>query len=154
MCHKKEVEVYMLNESHCEPLRALWQPLVFLATFVLLLRQPLGGLPEHLRVEGIGGHLSNSGLQPCPRMARTKIRTAGLVACSRPGGRKRKTAQDGNILASASSLRIGTEAPLTMNFVLAHCPDIVGMTPAPPRRQTMRSPSHAPSPSHSLFALR
>ena len=29
VCHKQEVEVYMLNESHCEPLRALWQPLVF-----------------------------------------------------------------------------------------------------------------------------
>ena len=66
-----------------------------------------------------------------PRMTRTNIRTPGLVAYSKAGGRKRKTAQDGNILASASSLRIGTEAPLTMSSVLAHCPDIVGMAPAP-----------------------
>ena len=109
---------------------------------------------EHLRVEGIGGHLSNSGLRPCPRMTRTSITTAGLVAYSKAGWHKWLTVHYGAYLASASSLRISGEAPLTMNFVLAHCPDIVGMTPAPPRRQTMRSPSHAPSPSHSLFALR
>ena len=108
---------------------------------------------EDLRVECIDGHLSYSGLQSCHRMPCTNIGTTGLVAYSRPVGRKRKTAVDGNILAFASSLRIGTEAPLTMNFVLAHCPDIVGMTSAPPRRRAMRYPSHAPSPSHSLFAL-
>ena len=45
MGHKKEIEVYMLNESHCEPLR-LESPLAtfsFLTTFVLLLGQPLAG---------------------------------------------------------------------------------------------------------------
>ena len=44
-CQKKEVEVYMLNESHCERLRALWQSLVFWQLVSFLLRQPLGGLP-------------------------------------------------------------------------------------------------------------
>ena len=107
---------------------------------------------EHLRVEDIGSHLPNSGLRPCPRIDRTSIRTARLVAYSKEGWRECLTAYHGKILASASSLRIGTEAPLTMDFVLAHCPDIVGMAPSPPRRQTMCSPSHVPSPSHSLFA--
>ena len=43
---------------------------------------------EHLRVEGIGGHLPNPGLRPCPRLIRTSIRTARLVAYSKADWRK------------------------------------------------------------------
>ena len=81
-----------------------------------------------------------------------KHQNSGVSGLLESGRAKRKTAQDGAYLASAPSLRIGGEALSTMNFVLAHCPRIVGMAPARPHRQTMRSSSHAPSPSHSLFS--
>jgi hypothetical protein len=44
--HKKEIEVYMQNESHCEPLRAFRIPLVFCIPLVFHFRIPLGGLPD------------------------------------------------------------------------------------------------------------
>ena len=49
--HKKEIEVYMQNESHCEPLRAFRIPLVFCIPLVFHFRIPLGGLPFCLRYD-------------------------------------------------------------------------------------------------------
>ena len=62
MSHKKEIEVYMQNESHCEPLRAFRIPLVFCIPLVFHFRIPLGGLPNGTWLGMLYKHLSNSRL--------------------------------------------------------------------------------------------